>query len=530
MNSRPFSVYAREDGVYIEVKPGKDVSKVEIIGYLKRQGIEVEGNLIDEIIDQRRGEIVKISDEVPSGTGEATIEVDISEDGIEALIHIIPPLDETNWPSPKDLEDELKKAGVTFGIKRDLLEKACAEKIGHQWMIVAEGIKPIDGEDAHVDLKVDLERLKPKVDDPSAARVDLRELGAVINVFKGQVLAEKIPPKQGRDGINVLGKPIKAKQARDKNLPKGNNTEISEDGLKLIAAIDGNLVVRDGKLHVMPVYEVDGDVDYSVGNVNFIGSVLIKGSVRDGFTVIAGSDIQVGGVVEAANLRASGRILIRGGIRGMGRAHIEAESDIIALFIDQSYVKSNNNVIVERSIMHSTVMATEKITVMGGRRGVIVGGSCSAGFEISCVTLGSEMGTKTEVQVGIIPSLQQELKIILQNLEDLEEKLNSIENNLAYIKRLEAQGMIDQSKRALMLQLSKAKLRLQSSVEFYDAQRQKLEGEILRVNEACRVKVKGACYPGVIINMRGITYIVRDRMEYVTFYFDKGEIKFTSYS
>ena len=142
----------------------------------------------------------------------------------------------------------------------------------------------------------------------------------------------------------------------------------------------------------------------------------------------------------------------------MGRAHIEAESDIIALFIDQSYVKSNNNVIVERSIMHSTVMATEKITVMGGRRGVIVGGSCSAGFEISCVTLGSEMGTKTEVQVGIIPSLQQELKIILQNLEDLEEKLNSIENNLAYIKRLEAQGMIDQSKRALMLQLSKAKI------------------------------------------------------------------------
>ncbi|MGB4300727.1 MAG: DUF342 domain-containing protein, partial [Acetomicrobium sp.] len=103
-------MYAREDGVYIEVKPGKDVSKVEIIGYLKRQGIEVEGNLIDEIIDQRRGEIVKISDEVPSGTGEATIEVDISEDGIEALIHIIPPLDETNWPSPKDLEDELKKA------------------------------------------------------------------------------------------------------------------------------------------------------------------------------------------------------------------------------------------------------------------------------------------------------------------------------------------------------------------------------------------------------------------------------------
>jgi len=43
----------------------------------------------------------------------------------------------------------------------------------------------------------------------------------------------------------------------------------------------------------MPVYEVDGDVDYGVGNINFIGSVVIKGSIRDGFSVVAGSDIRL---------------------------------------------------------------------------------------------------------------------------------------------------------------------------------------------------------------------------------------------
>ncbi len=529
MDSRPFSVYVREDGVYLEVKPDIEVGKIEIIGYLKRQGIDVEEGLIEEIIDQRRGEIVKVSDQVPPSAREALIEVEVSEDGLTASIHIIPPLDERNWPSPQDLEAELKKRGVVFGIKEDVLERICSEKLGHQWIVVAEGIKPVNGEDAVIALKVDVERLKPKIEDPNVARVDLRELGAVINVLKGQALAEKTPPKEGRDGINVFGKPIKARQARDKSLPKGSNTEISEDGLKLIATIDGNLVPKDGKLHVMPVYEVDGDVDYGVGNINFIGSVVIKGSIRDGFSVVAGSDIQVGGVVEAATLRAGGKVMIRGGIRGMGKASIEAESDIMALFIDQAYVKSNGNVIVERSIMHSTVMATEKITVMGGRKGIIVGGSSSAGFEISCVTLGNEIGTRTEIQVGVVPSLQQELKSILEKLEDFREKLNSIENNLNYIRKLEAQGKIDQSKKALMLQLSKMKLQLQYNLEFYEAQRQKLEQEVAKINEACRVKVKGVCYPGVIINMRGIIYMVKEKMEYVTFYYDKGEIKFSPY-
>lgn len=530
VSSRPFSIYVREDGVYLKVEAETEVSVIEIMSLLKRRGIEVDEKLIDEIIEEHRGEVLKISEEVPASAKEATIEVDISEDGLAASVHIIPPLDESAWPSPQDIEEELRKRGITFGLKKDIIEKICTEKIAHQRIVVAEGIEPIDGEDAEIKVKVDIERLKPKIEDPTVSRVDLRELGAVINVFKGQELAEKIPLKQGRDGISVLGKPIKARQAKDRNLPRGNNTEITEDGLKLIATIDGNLVVKDGKLHVLPVYEVDGDVDYSVGNINFIGSVIVKGSVRDGFTVVAGSDIQVGGVVEAATLRAGGKILIRGGIRGMGKAYVEAESDVMALFIDQANVRSNNNVIVERSIMHSTVMATEKISVMGGRKGVIVGGSCSAGFEVSCITLGNDIGTKTEIQVGVSPTIQQELKNVTGTLEDLEGKLNSIENNLNYIKRLEMQGRIDQSKKALMLQLSKAKLQLQSNIEFYRTEKQKLEQEMAMTTEACRVKVKGSCYPGVIINMRGISYIVREKMDYVIFYFDKGEIKFTSYS
>ncbi|WP_232618981.1 flagellar assembly protein A, partial [Acetomicrobium sp. S15 = DSM 107314] len=37
----------------------------------------------------------------------------------------------------------------------------------------------------------------------------------------GQELAEKIPLKQGEDGTSVKGKPLKARQGKDRQLPKG---------------------------------------------------------------------------------------------------------------------------------------------------------------------------------------------------------------------------------------------------------------------------------------------------------------------
>ena len=232
--------------------------------------------------------------------------------------------------------------------------------------------------------------------------------------------------------------------------------------MKLHAVIDGNLILKGGKLHVLPVFQVDGDVDYSVGNIDFIGTVIVNGAVREGFSVSSSGDIEVRGVVEGARLLSKTSISITGGVRGMNKAEISADGDITAGFIDQAKVRSNQNISVNNAVLHSDLAARGAITVLGGQKAQVAGGKIQAGMEVVCLTLGSEMGTRTEVIVGVIPELNERKKALVSMLAETEEKGEKIEANLAFLKKLEALGQIDENKRDLMISLTKAKFQFRA--------------------------------------------------------------------
>ena len=52
-----------------------------------------------------------------------------------------------------------------------------------------------------------------------------------------------------------------------------------------------------GKVTVETVLVIPGDVNASTGNVNGLGTVIIKGNVEDGFEVSAQGNIEVNGFV-----------------------------------------------------------------------------------------------------------------------------------------------------------------------------------------------------------------------------------------
>ena len=90
-------------------------------------------------------------------------------------------------------------------------------------------------------------------------------------------------------------------------LPRGKNTEISEDGTQLVASIAGSVDFTGNVFQVKPVLEVPGDVDFSTGNINFLGDVNIRGNVLSGFTVRAMGNVRVEGVVEAGSSVEAGQ-------------------------------------------------------------------------------------------------------------------------------------------------------------------------------------------------------------------------------
>ena len=77
-------------------------------------------------------------------------------------------------------------------------------------------------------------------------------------------------------------------------------------------------------LSVVNVYEVNGNLDMSMGNIDFNGDVNITGSVRSGVTVHAMGSIYVGGFVEGATLIAGKDIVLKDGVNTKNSGKIEA--------------------------------------------------------------------------------------------------------------------------------------------------------------------------------------------------------------
>src|SRR5690606_680953 len=134
---------------------------------------------------------------------------------------------------------------------------------------------------------------------------------------KGQLIAERIPAKEGTEGRAVTGEVLFSKKGKEARFRLGKNVIVNEDQSAMYAAIDGLITKTEReKINVFPIYEINGDVDYKVGNIDFIGTVVVRGNVLSGFRIRAAGDIRVVGGVEGAELYADGSVEISAGILG----------------------------------------------------------------------------------------------------------------------------------------------------------------------------------------------------------------------
>jgi uncharacterized protein (DUF342 family) len=525
-----FELNLTEEGVFLTVAPDSSSSIADVVSVLKEKGVtDYDGESVKRALQEKRGAPVKISVSEFKSVKEARdadFRMRISEDALTCEMWYIPEEGDAPRPTMEKVKGIMNGRNVIYGHDEDAINGMLNVPIHRKWVVTAKGEPPKNGKDAQINYKVDLNILKPRA---VGDKVDMKELGTVINVIQGQEIAEKIPVLQGVDGMTLMGKRISAYMGKDKNLPAGKGTFVSEDKLHLYAEYDGNLYIKEGKLLVNPVFEVKGDVDYGVGNIDFIGPVNVLGSVREGFEVSSGGDMVIDGVVEGAALTSKGSLTIRIGIRGTGKAKLTAKGDVNAGYIDQAFVRSGANVNVAEAIWHSDIGARGTITAMGSKKGQIVGGHIQAGSEVVCEVLGSEMGTRTEVTVGELPEYIEERKRGEENVRQFEDQLEKIDANIKFLKGLQDKGLLTPDKQEVLAKITKAKFQIKAQ---YDSTKRRL-AELDRDKDKTRtegcVRVKNVCYSGVTVNIRNIRYLVRENLKFVRFVYDDGEIKVRSF-
>ncbi len=329
-------------------------------------------------------------------------------------------------------------------------------------------------------------------------RVDYRELGILQNARSGQTLVRKIPGQLGAPGLDVFGNEVPSDEPKQKILPMGPGTQISDDGLFLISEIDGQIVYSsDHRVSVVPVYHVEEDVDFSTGNIDFFGSVVVHGSVREGFTITASGNIEVFGIVERATLKADGDIIIRGGVQGSAKTEIFAKGSIRVLYLQNSVVHAGNDLVVADSVMHSVLRAqTLRVT---GKRGLLVGGLARIDQYVFVRILGSHLGTATRIEFSSNAKEDEQYYILCSQIASFEGTLVKMAEALTKLLELEKRvGILSSEQKTIMDRLHVTETSVREQLGQTQIEQEALE-TMIGAKKPQMVEIKNMVYPGVLI-------------------------------
>ncbi len=430
---------------------------------------EISMKEIDEIIikdaDFDEAEIEDVYKEIQEEYRAPEITVKISEDLMNACISIIPGTISVKYDK-EYLIELLNKNGIVFGIDSEMLSEISKKNIanGIDGLTVAAGNPPGKSSDAKIKLNF------PKdgyinIEKDENEKIDYKKTKEIFQCKTGDVLVEKIPMIQGYNGMTVTGENIQAEFARDLDLSQliGNKKSlgISDDGLKIISKKDGQPYLSDlGKIHIQEIFIVNKNLDYSVGDIDFDGTVVIQGNVELPFEVKAKGDIIIDGLLIDTRIYSERSILVRQGAYGNGNGRMVAKKGITSKYLNNLTVFCDEDIVCEDYIMNSIVLCGGNLLVKG--RGKIAGGSVLCGKSISVKIAGAVGGTPTLIGIDIDYRKKkfemekfQKISSYLNNLGKLSAVLDKI---IAEIKNTTEKEKIEEMMRTMAkIKLSKNK-------------------------------------------------------------------------
>lgn len=312
--------------------------------------------------------------------------------------------------------------------------------------VVASGVAPQPGSAGRVEWAVDQD--KPPAD---AQRVSHYERCAFLFVETGQCLGRIVPPTPGIDGVDVTGQVIPA--------PAGAPIELQLDesitrkpGGELIANRHGRLVRTKSTARVHELLEVP-TVDFSTGNIDFRGSILIRDGVKDCFIVKATECIEAHGLIEAAEFHCGGDLIFEGGFAGREQGSAHVGRDFHARYLDGVTADVRGDLVVAREVINCD------LTVHGNAdiaRGALIGGRFVVAGSLRVGNLGSGGGVHTEVVVGCVPRLDPTIAQLDDLRRGYRREIKAVEqkrNQIATLGAGDPQGTTNQRRLGKFVQV-----------------------------------------------------------------------------
>jgi uncharacterized protein (DUF342 family) len=439
----------------------------------------------------------------------------VTPDSLKAYLQIPP--NATLFPLSQDLQIDLQNQGIIIGVDHNAILQVASGKIERGLVEIARGIAPQKGQPGRMEILIDVSQVgKPRelVD----GRVDHHEIGTVINVTKGIPLARRIPPGEGVDGRNIFGKPIAAPVPDDVHLNCGPGTCISSDDKNvLLSEIDGAVSIGpEGFIEVKNQKIIEKDIDYSTGNINFPGDLIVLGSIRAGFHVEVLGNLHVLGCVEDTQIKSMGNVEIDGGAVGAGTGFIDCKGWVKVRHLENFSIKSGDNVFISEDSLHSTISSDGRIKAKS-----IIGGTMTA-FGIECDSIGSTAETKTILDIGRFHFLSEERSDLKKKHSETLDMITQSKIQVFSLVRdfMDENGKLDEQEEKKLITL---KNKTMESKEKCDKIKKRIENinKIEQTTGACSGLVAKCVFPNTLIKLGNGERLVQDLLFNVKLFIGK---------
>lgn len=516
--------------VLLPIGDGTPVELRDVLDDIKRQDtVDYDESLVKKLVKNGTdGQYTTVGQYKHIQGADALVSVDVTKDHMKCFIVVSGP-----GMSGADISaDAIKRSLITQGIVEQCIDEKKIEEfvdnpVYDNPFLVAEAIIPVDGKDAYLsyNFETDPKKLKAKVSE--SGNINYKE-NRIQNVIAGQPLATKIPAERGKGGKTVYGRYLEAKNGKDVQILLGKNVKFDKDGVTVVAEIDGEVMLFNGKITVEPVKFLDA-VNVKTGDIKFVGTVIIKGAVEEGYRVEA-TNIEVNGIVDKSYLEATGNIILSQGVFGKGEGYIKAGKSLWAKFINDTTVEVEENVIVSDSIVNSNVTAMKNIIVRG-KKAQIIGGHLLATEEICAKKIGSPGGgTETTLEVGIDPRAKNRLLDLQKKQTDLTKEYDNLELD---IQTLEQQKKLRKKlpleKEEKLTSLKNRNNEITTELENISNEIDSIQLHLRELKAVGKVKVENIIYAGVKVYVRDVLDEVKMDVKGVTFYYDKSFSKRGAY-
>jgi len=367
---------------------------------------------------------------------DENLKILISEDKLEAFlqVHAMLPV----RTKLIDLKHYINENGIQHGLVKNkvLKEWLSNKKKRRRPLKIAEGTPPVPPKNAQIVFHFETSPKQAGTLKKDGS-IDFKNRGETISVKKGTLLAEKIPPEEGKPGLDVTGKIIDIERPKDVNVKTGKGTSRSPDNLFVFAAVNGMPELdNNGKINVHQVLVINGDVGMHTGHVFFDGVVLVKGEISPGFQVKA-ERLEANGIMNA-EVHTTGDVMVKGGIVG---ATITSMGTINARFLKAAKIKTKNDLVVQKEIV-------DCVLDIGGKclceRGKIVASQIASAQGIKATEIGSESSAACKIMVGISAKIQKKLARLKNTLEHCKkDEQAEIKAEISRVKSRELSGVVD---------------------------------------------------------------------------------------